>query len=158
MTIDKKKMSSLPPEERIRKLKELGDTRKKEINEIEGLIKESMHELQTNRLAEEIAPGQRPVDISALFESSETRDRRHDKKEGIEIEYKVFQQFYDDYHSLKKIMGYVSIGPLTEEQFRIVDRIGERIDNTKYEPAHAELANILDASRIALRKLRAYKG
>ena len=63
MTIDKKELTKLSPEERIKKLKLMEEERKKEVNEIEELIKKSMHELKTDKIAGEIAPEQRAVDI-----------------------------------------------------------------------------------------------
>ena len=42
MTIDKKELSRLSPEERIKRLKLMESERKKEVDEIEELIKKSM--------------------------------------------------------------------------------------------------------------------
>src|SRR3989338_8235542 len=69
MTIDKKELAKLSPEERIKRLKLLEEERKKEGDEIEQLIKKSVQEMKNDKLAGEIAPEQKAVDISRLFET-----------------------------------------------------------------------------------------
>ena len=169
MPIDKDKLSKLKPEERIKKLKLLEEERKKEVNEIGKLIKESMQELKTGKLAQEITPEQKSVDISSLFEVSgaelelavggEKTAAAADGR-GSEIKgYRLFAQAYDDYSSLKKFMGYAAeMGGLSQKQLEAVDTIGERLDKTRYEHAGSEIANILVASRAALHKIRKYSG
>ena len=166
MTIDKEELVKLPPKERIKKLKLLEEERKKEFDEIGRLIKESMQEVKTDKLAGEIAPEQRAVDISRLFETTgEQRLERTVREEAHPSalmrgagEYQAFVQTYQDYTNLKKIMGYAAAGSLSEEQLPIIDAIGERLDRTKYEPVSAELAGVLVASINTLKKIRKYMG
>ena len=49
-------------------------------------------------------------------------------------------------------------GNITQTHKDAIDEIGERLDKTKYEPASAEVANILVASRATLYKIRKYAG
>ena len=166
MAIDKKELTKLSPKERIKKLRLMEEERKKEVNEIERLIKESVQEIKTEKLAEEFAPEAKQVDISRLFETTgEQRLERTAREEAPAAAfgkgtkgYHAFAQTYQDYSSLKKLAGYAAAGNLNNEQLAAVDAIGERIDKTRYETASAELANILVASRAALHKIRKYSG
>src|SRR3989338_2822070 len=115
MTIDKKELTKLSPEERIKKLRLMEEDRKKEVTEIERLIKESMHEIKTDKLADEIAPEQKAVDISKLFETTGEKLEKTLNAEQLSRfkgkgDYRVFARAYEDYSSLKKIMGYATMG------------------------------------------------
>lgn len=163
MAIDKKELTKLSPKERIKKLKLMEEERKKEVDEIEHLIKESMQELKTDKIAEEIAPEQRAVDITRLFvggggELEKTVEVKQPSRVRGKGEYHAFAQAYQDYSSLKKIIGYAAMGSLSQDQLEAVDKIGERLDRTKYEPVSGELAGILVASVAALKKIRKYAG
>ena len=166
MTIDKKELTSLSPEERIKKLKLMEEERKKEVNEIERLIKESVQEIKTEKIAEDFAPEAKQVDISRLFETTGEQKLERTAREGAPAAsfgkgargYHAFVQAYQDYSSLKKLAGYAAAGNLSHEHLAAVDAIGERIDKTRYETASSELANILVASRAALHKIRKYSG
>jgi len=164
--INKKELTKLSPEERIKKLKQMEQERKKEVNEIGRLITESMQELKTTKLAEDIAPEQRVVDISRLFEAvGEQALESTARKEGQTAlikgaRYQKVVQTYDDYSQLKKFYSTVSMGgSLTEEERRLVGEIGERINRAeRYTPAGEKTANILDASRTVLYKLKKETG
>ena len=163
MPINPKELAKLSPQERIKRLKQLEEERKKEVDEIERLIKDSMQELRTEKLATEITPEQRPVDISRLFEATngDRLERAVNEKPARAMgkaEYRAFVQVYEDYSKLKRMMGYATEGTLTEEQRRAIDKIGERIDMTKYESAPEEIANLLVASVATLKKIRKYAG
>ena len=163
MPINKNELTRLSPEERIKKLKLMEEERKKEVTEIESLIKESMRELKTDKIAEEVTPERRAVDISSLFEAGGEKLERtaRDESKGAFMGgkgYQALSQVYQDYSSLKKLMGYAATGSLKEEHIAAVDAIGERLDKTKYQSASSELANLVVASRAALHKLRKYAG
>ena len=163
MAINPKDLAKLSPQERIKKLKQLEENRKKEGREIEKLIKESMQELRTEQLATEITPEQKPVDISRLFEADgDMLEKAVNNEKSARMmgkaDYHVIAQAYEDYSKLKRMMGYVAEGSLTEEHIKVVDRIGERLDKTRYESASEEIANILVASKMTLHKIRKYAG
>jgi hypothetical protein len=160
MAIDPKELAKLSPEERIKKLRQLEEEGRKDADEIGALIKKSMQELRTDKLATDITPERKQVDISKLFEEEGERLERTVKKErpSGKAEYQSFMQTYQDYSSLKKMMGYAAEGALTEDHLKIVDKIGERLDRTKYERLSDEVANMLVASRSALHKIRKYAG
>ena len=157
----KKELKKLRPREKVKKLKELEEKRKTEMTEIEDLIKDSEKELKTEKVAEEIAPKQLEINIGRLFEEEAGRLERT-AKEGTRAaesrEYMPFKQLYSDYAQLQSAVYASMTGPLTQTQLEVVDRIGERLDRTKYQSASSEVANILVASRSALYKIRKYAG
>ncbi len=168
MAIDKKDLARLSPEERIKKLKSLEEEKKKEVDEIEELIKKSMQELKTDKLAEEITPEQRQVDISRLFETrGEERLERTAREEAPPMAlakgtkgYQAFVQTYESYSQLSKFYSIVSTGGnLTEEQKTAIGQIGERINTAeRYMTEGEKAASKLDASRAVLYKLKKETG
>lgn len=162
MTIDKKQLSKLSPKERIKKLKLMEEERKKEVDEIEELIRKSMHELKTDKIAEEIAPEQRAVDISSLFQAAgEQRLERTAREEAPPVAmmkgtrgYVTFEQAYGDYQKLKGFDATVSMGgSLTEEQKTEAGKAGERLIQDRYATAGEETANLLNAGLSIFYKL-----
>ena len=163
MTIDKKELTKLSPGERIRKLKLMEEERKKEVNEIERLIKESMHELKTDKIAEEIAPEPRAVDISKLFETSgEDRLERTAREEASSNirrgtrGYQAMVQTYEAYSQLTEFYGKISMGEsLTSDERNAINRIDEQIGVAeRYMTEGEKAASKLNASRAVLYKLR----
>ena len=166
MPIDKNELNKLSPDARIKRLKQLEKERKKEEEEIGQLIKKSMQELRTGKLAEEIAPAPKPVDISGLFEPSGGERLERTAKQGAVSmakgtkAYQAFVQTYQDYSKLKSLYGIVSAGgSLTKEQFAAIGDIGERIVTAeKYMTESEKTASKLDAGRFVLYKLRKETG
>ena len=159
----KRELKKLKPRARLKRLKELEEKRKIEMTDIEELIKDSEKDVRTEDVAEEIAPEQEEVNIGRLFREEAEQLERTVKKEAPETEnedqlYVPFKQAYNDYSALQDI-AYASMeGPLTAEQMDKVDQIGERLDNTKYQPISMEVANILVASKSVLYKIKKYAG
>jgi len=165
MGINKKELSKLSPKERIKKLKLLEEERKKEVNEIERLIRESMQELKTDKLAEEVAPEQRVVDISRLFEASgEQRLERTAREEAPPVAlmkgtrgYATVPQLEYDSYRLNKLVSMGGIS--TEEDKKFVDEAGARVLMAERYMSEAEkIAGKLDSARSALYKLRKETG
>ena len=158
----KKELKKLKPADSIKKLKEMEEKRKEEITEIEDLIKDFEKDIKTNLVAEEISPEARGVNIANLF--GEDRGEleftvkkeapREDKSPG----YISIKQLYGDYTNLKGIQYASMSGTLTPAHLDQVDRIGERLDRTKYHSQSQEIANILVASKATLYKIRKYAG
>lgn len=139
------------------------EQRKKEVGEIEVLIKQSAQELSIEKIAEENAPPQAAVDITRLFEHGGGQLEMAVRKEtdgGMQQlhGYESFVQAYEDYSHLKKVMAYAVSGSLNEDLVRAVDKIGERLQRFKYESASEEAVNLVVASRAALHKIRRYAG
>ena len=168
MSIDKKELNKLSPEERLKKLKLMEEERKKEVVEIEELIKRSMQEIRTEKTAGEVAPESRVVDISRLFETrGEERLERTAKKEAGIVAfgkgakgYQAIVQTYEAYSQLSKFYSVVSMGgSLTEDQKAIIGQIGEKINVAeRYMSEGEKAASKLDASRAVLYKLKRENG
>lgn len=159
----KKELKKLKPSDRLKKLKELEGKRKAEMTNIEELIKDSEKDVKTEEVAEEITPQQEEVDIGKLFTEEAEHLERTVKKEAPETEeernaYVPFKQVYNDYSTLQDITYASMEGSISSEQMAAVDKIGERLDRTKYVSASSEVANMLVASRAALYKIKKYAG
>jgi hypothetical protein len=159
---DKEELNKLPLRERIKRLKEMEEDRKKEIEEIDDLIKNSQKELRADEIADDVSPGPEEVDISRLFRPEEELERtvmeEAPSEEEGEVKYLSLQQAVEDYEELRGI-SYASMeGGLSENQMESIDKIGERLDRTKYEATSKEIANLVVASRAALYKIKKYAG
>jgi len=158
----KKELIKLKPKDKLKRLKELGEKRKAEIINIEELIRDSEKEVKTEEVAEQITPEQTEINIGRLFEEGDQLERTV-KNEAPETEkrdhgYVSFNQAYTDYSRLSDITYASMMGPLTPVQMNAIDKIGERLDRTKYQSQSQEVANVLVASRSVLYKLRKYAG
>ena len=168
MKLNKKELAKLSPEERIKKLKQLEEARKKEATEIEGLIKEYMQELKTKKIADSIAPEQKAVDISKLFEApKEEKLERTARQEAPPVSrmkgspnYNIVAQAYEDYNKLKNLYGIIGTGgTLDEHQLQMIGQIGERMNTVeKYMTESEKSASKLIASRAVLYKLKKETG
>lgn len=169
MEIDKKKLNSLSPEDRIKKLKEMEksieEDKKRQIDELTSMIKQSMQELRTGKLASEITPPQKKVEISELFERDNTQSLENTAREsavskGSNAPYVSAVQVYEDYSHLKRMYGEVSQGSqLTREQLAVIGTIGERLTIAeKYMTDSEKISNVLDTSKSILYKLKKETG
>jgi len=160
----KEELKKLSPKDRVKKLKELEEKRKQEINKIEELLKDSEKEAKTEEVAKEIVPEQTEVNIERLFKKEEeealesTVRKEAPDKDDKNIQYMSFNQAQDDYSTLKDI-GYATMsGPVTPAHMDAIDKIGERLEKIKYQSASKEIADILVASRATLYKIKKYAG
>src|SRR3989338_3542210 len=157
-----KGLRKLKPSERIKKLKELGKKKKEEITKIEDLIKDFEKEIKIDSVAEDITPKARGVYIANLFEEENAELEATVKKEAPNEEetagYISIKRAYGDYTELRDIQYSSIMGSLTNKQINAMDRIGERLDRTRYQSQSAEVADILVASRATLYKIRKYAG
>ncbi len=177
MSIDTNELKKLSPEQRVKRLKEMEEQRKKENIEIEALIKKSMNEAKNDKIAEKITPPPRQVDITKLFTEEEREWKTQDKRQTQALEeqagikyladspYKsggnFQQQIAQDYSSLKKMMeGYISPGGLSGSQVEQLDKMEQRINNASYQ-THAQsekMAIMMSGSKEALHRIRKYAG
>ena len=160
MSIDKKELEKLQPEDRIKRLKHLEEQRKKDVAEIETLIKEYEKQIRTRKLADEIAPNQKPVIIADLFEVHAFNELENTARQemprfsGKSVQYLAVQS-YSDYSTLKEFYGIVSVGMrLSDEQLVAIGEIGERLNIAeKYMTDSEKTASKLDSNRVLLYKL-----
>ena len=162
---DKEELNKLPLRERIRRLKQLEEDRKKEIDEIDNLIKDSQRDLRTEEVAEEVSPEESEVDISRLFRPEEEELERTIREEAPaeeeaegEARYLSPQQALEDYEELRGLTYASMESGLSENQMEAIDQIGERLDRAKYVSASRDVANLVVASRAALHKIKKYAG
>ena len=167
MTIDKKELTKLSPKERIKKLKLMEDERKKEVDEIEILIRQSMHELKTDMLAEDVAPEPKLVDISRLFEATGEHGLERTAREEASPNsargsrgYQAIVQTYEAYSQAMRLSSAVSMGGrLSEEEKRLMGNIIERVNTAERYMTEGEKASSkLDATRAVLYKLKKETG
>ncbi|HLC60220.1 MAG TPA: hypothetical protein VJJ52_02215 [Candidatus Nanoarchaeia archaeon] len=163
MPIDKKEFAKLSPEERIRRLKLLEEERKKDATEIGQLIKQSMQELKTDRLAEEITPERKAVDISRLFEKEsggKLEKTARQSNNAAAGNYQTITQVYQAYSQLREFYGIVAGGSnLTQDQLKAIGQIGEKLNVAeKYMTESERTASKLNASKAVLYKLKKETG
>ena len=173
MTVDTDELKKLSPEQRVKRLKEMEEQRKKEVGEIETLIKKSMNDAKNDRIAEKVAPPPQQVDITRLFTEEEKEWRGQDKRQSLDEQATVkyladtsyragpTQQLAQDYSSLKKMLeGYISPGGLSESQRGQIESMEQRIGNASYQ-THAQsekMAIMMTGSREALHRIKKYAG
>lgn len=161
--IDKKEFAKLSPEERIKRLKQLEEERKKDASEIDQLIKQSMQELRTDKLAEEITPERKAVDISRLFEKENGgRLEKAARQPGSAAtgNYQTITQVYQAYSQLREFYGIVAGGSnLNQDQLKAIGQIGEKLNVAeKYMTESERTASKLNASKAVLYKLKKETG
>ena len=161
MSIDKKELNKLSPEQRIKRLKLMEEERKKEVVEIEELIRRSMQEIRTDKTAEDVAPVARVVDISRLFEATGDKlERATNKSSNITRGYQAISETYQAYSKLKGMYVTISMGGnLSSDEIAAIGQIGERLTTAeRYMTEGEKAASKLDASRAVLYKLRKETG
>ncbi len=161
MAFDKKELAKLSPEERIKRLRLMEEDKKKEFDEIEKLIKDSMQELRTDKLAGEIAPEQRTIDISRLFEPSGEKLERTAMREAPSLSfmkgtrgYNAIAATYQVYTELK-VMAVTGNGITNEQRTDILERLNTA---ERYMTESERAVSKLDASRATLYKLKKETG
>jgi hypothetical protein len=156
MTINKDELQKLKPAERIKKLKELEEQSKKEIEEAEDLIKKTEAEIERDSIAESVkVPEAKPVDISKLFEKPEGLEAQVQQapitqEEGENKLYQLAQAYEE-----AKGMLY-SEEPITEKQKIFLDQLGERLEKVKYSSQADQAADLVVATRSIMYKIRRY--
>ena len=92
---EKEKLGKLLPKERIKRLKEIQEQRKKDIAEAEKLIEASEEQEAGEELADRIeVPEPRIVDISSLFGPEDEKESTKEEVTEENVEYFV-QEAYD---------------------------------------------------------------
>lgn len=108
MALDKDDLEKLSPEERIKKLKEIEDERKKDLEETESLIEKTKAEIERNKDIPDIeVPALEPVDISAMFEAPEGLEAEANipgEEEEEPVKYNVNEDYVArDLHATEEI-------------------------------------------------------
>jgi len=151
MSIDKTELEKLSPAERIKKLKELGAERKKEIEEAEDLIKRTEAEIERERTIPDIElPEFEPVDISKMFQAAgglegtvaqeaPAQEENEPVKYSEAVEHTGEAVYHPDEHDWVELKGE------------------QGISTVKYESA-SNKADDLTGSRSVLKNIKKYVG
>ncbi|MBU0614843.1 MAG: hypothetical protein KJ601_02020, partial [Nanoarchaeota archaeon] len=141
MALDTAELSKLSLKERLKRLKEIEEERKKEIAEAEQLIKETQTEINEEQISSKIAiPDAKKIDIAALFEKGEGIEAIA-KEAPNEFENAVKYQVMQDYETL--VSMYNRADP---ETLARLDEIGERLEKVSYHVESEAIANKVVAS------------
>lgn len=148
MPIDKEELQKLPPSERIKKLKELEEERKKELEEAADLIKRTEAELETNKNIPQIeVPDIQPIDISRLFEAID----------GLETTVRQETVREEDNFKIEYIRSEAEFQPpYIEHEERLQEDIRVKVEDLiKYESTAAH-GDRLTASRSVIKDIKKY--
>lgn len=149
MPIDKEELKKLSPEDRLKKLKELEQESKKEIDEAEDLIKRTEAEIEHNKNIPNIeVPKIEPVDISRMFEAPEGLESTIKKEAPEEAESKIKYNPSNDYSDSAESLWQPPEATLHEKPIKTEDTL-------KYESAQDQ-ADELTASRSVLKNIKKY--
>ncbi len=157
--ISKEELAKLPPEERLKRLRELEEETKKEIKEAERLIKETEEEIKREKISESVAiPETRPINIGDIFKEEEGLESAV-REEGVteqpsEGEQTTLYQLIQDYNEAKEILYSQEL--IDEKKLEWLDELGERIEKARYVSTSDKIANIVVATRSLIYKIRKY--
>ena len=158
MAIDKKELSKLDPQDRIKKLKEIEEQNKEEIAEIEKLIDENKSEIEQDIVEKRaVIPEAKEINIDELFESPVSRlEKTASEALSDEEEQKITYEFAQAYEILKDTAYGDDEGK--KDLLQKVDRIGERLEKAKYMSISEEASKMLTASQGVIYKIRKMAG
>jgi len=152
--IDKEELKKLSPEARIKKLKELEDKGKKELEETDKLIRESFEEIERREILDEPPEEEEPA--RSIFEEESQLEQQVIEEEPTEIqdgqqniEYAI--NLYTELTGMAEEMaaandGYMNMNRAAE----IYDKIKE---TEKYQSQDQTAKNIAEGSRRLMREL-----
>lgn len=165
MPLDKDELKKLSPEERLRRLREMEDDRKKDVDEIEKLIKRSLEELKVDELADRIIPHDQPQTLTGIVteaaeELAEEEVRQADTALAPgTVDYQLMGQVYSSYSSLRRVLNYeLAPGSLSEEQSAALDQLGEHLETVKYTTTTQQVAEMASSSKELIGKIKRYAG
>jgi len=152
-------LKRLSPEERLKKLKEFEDQRKKDLEETQKMIKSSMEEARREKAVEDVdIPDSEPVNIDKLFDSDEenlesavhAEHQAFDNADGENLSYQLKQDFEELKNLSYKELDQYEVGKLEE----IEDRLGK----VSYENASKDMAQQLVTSKGIVYNIKKYGG
>jgi len=155
--LDKEELEKLTPDERIKKLKEIEQENKKEIQEAEKLIQKTEAEITRENIAESVkVPETKPIDIGELFKEEQSLETTvkegAPQKEGEEKS--PLYQLSQAYEEAKGML--YSSEALNDNQLERIDQLGERVEKMKYQKTSDQIANLAVATKSIVQKLKKY--
>lgn len=176
---DVEELKRLSPKERLERLKKLEEKRNKEKEEAEGLIQESIKELQIQEEMEQVeVPAQKKVDVDKLFESEQDESLEEtvskevpdiDPEELMQRQYNIsISDLTSDetYDNLKKWQQEAQQGGLSEQYKNTVNEVYKEVNAAisameraggQYQTGSDKTWDRLMAERNVLRKIRKYE-
>lgn len=135
-------LKKLSPQERLKRLREIEEQDKKELEEAQKLIKETEKEIKTPRKEIE-APPVTEVDITRLFEAEPTLETSVEGKapEGIEESAVKYESYHPDYQ-IEEIKTEIA-PPKVEDSIKYV--------------RESEQANITTSSKQIIKDIKKYQ-
>ncbi len=155
--LNKEELGKLKSADLIKRLKEIEEENKKEIDEIRNLIKKTEVQIERDKILESVAvPETKPVDIGSLFKEEEGLEATAKKSSNLaETEKNALYQLAQAYEELKG--GFYRLGRIDEEQLARVDKLGERMAKVDYIATSKEVADLVVGARSLARKLMKYQ-
>jgi hypothetical protein len=160
LDFDAKNLSMLPPEERLKKLKELEKKRQQELKEAEKLIRQSIEELHREEDAKKEAAGERQSVQTApqkIFEDSgksgleEALDRAKPDEFAEEEQIRRQQQYtlerYDELREMRET------GSIYNNQERAFELYREIMQSAKYQSQNDTVSKVAQGSSRMMEEL-----
>jgi len=152
--LNKEELAKLKPEERIKKLKELEEASKKEIEEAKKLIEKSEQELAKDDIVRRVSvPQSRKIDISDLFEQPKSKLEKEAQEAKVEptpeqVKYMV-EQVYEEAAGL-------AYEENSKDKMARIDALGLKVEKIKYHGLTEEVVNKVVATRSLIYRIRKY--
>lgn len=154
-------IKKLPLRQRVQKLKEFENKRKKELEEASKLLKESAEEVRREKVVENVeVPEAKPVDITDLFKSDEkTLEAVIGREAPAEAdETTVKYELMLDYKILTKLDTAMDSYKLQKAIMKVEDRVNELAGKMNYANMGKDVADQLVATRSVLYSMKKRAG
>jgi hypothetical protein len=155
MPLDKEELAKLKPEERIKRLKEIEEESKKQIEEAEKIIQASEGQIVKEQIERNIAvPETKKIEISDLFEQPPTdlekkaAEAKTEEPTEKQLQYMVSQAYEE--------VSEMDYQDLSKQDLQKIDALGERLEKVKYHTESENIANMVVATRSLISKIKKY--
>jgi len=156
MTLEKEKLRMLSPTERIRRLREIEEESKKELDEAEKLIQESMEDLRKEEAVSEVEmPEAGEVDITRLFGKEEKLEETVKEAKIKEVDEKKVMY---NIGKIKEYMEHVGEGPANDYTMEKVGKMSEQLRAIDYTQLTKHIADELNATRNIIYETKKHLG
>lgn len=158
MALDKEKLRRLEPEERIRRLREIEDESKKEIEEAERLIRESEEDIRREEAVSEVEmPEAETVDITKLFGEEEEK-LEETVREEAPLEETDEEKVMYEVEKIRDYMEHVGESPVSEYTMGKVERMSNELNSINYAQLSRQAADEFNATRNIVYEMKKHLG
>jgi hypothetical protein len=143
MELNAKELSKLPPEERIKKLREIEKQRQKELKEAEKLIRQSIDEINETDAREEREEERRDANsaASALSLDQVVEDARPEPADETKM-----RQYVSAITSYNELRQMRDSGMINQDPERAEDLYRQIVQTAKYQSSNETLTRIAQGS------------